>query len=212
MSNAILNDGDVITFVDGASTDGTVFARGSKKANGEYVIREIDGVLYATRSIADEFHAPEPTGKVVLMSTRRASMDEPDVMNNELAAQIYTAEELKIAMYKNRNGNGHGEKSRLMIMKNGNEINSMILQHPGYAYTKNEEDGTLSGSIDLYFYSAMGTGKEYTVPDIKSYPVGTADIFRSDSVRTNEQAAGDDEGDSDEDSEKADSEDSEDDE
>ena len=80
------------------------------------------------------------------------------------------------------------------------------------AYTKNEEDGTLSGSIDLYFYSAMGTGKEYTVPDIKSYPVGTADIFRSDSVRTNEQAAGDDEGDSDEDSEKADSEDSEDDE
>lgn len=82
------------------------------------------------------------------------------------------------------------------------------------AYTKNEEDGTLSGSIDLYFYSAMGTGKEYVIPNIKSYPVGTADIFQSDSVRINEQAAGDDEGDSDEDndSEEEDSEDSEDDE
>ena len=166
LSNANINDGDVITFVDGASTDGTVFARGSKKANGEYVVREIDGVLYATRSIADEFHAPEPTGKVVLMSTRRASMDEPDVMNNELAAQIYTAEELKIAMYKNRNGNGHGEKSRLMIMKNGNEINSMILQHPGYAYTKNEE---LNGK-DLIDSSIVGKdnfhGKGFDVDSV----------------------------------------------
>lgn len=49
-------------------------------------------------------------------------------------------------------------------------------------YVKNEEDGTLEGSIDLYFYSAVGTGKEYVVPDIAEYLAGTSDLFRSDKV------------------------------
>lgn len=49
-------------------------------------------------------------------------------------------------------------------------------------YVKNEEDGTLEGNINLYFYSATGTGKEYTAPDIAQYLAGTRDIFRLDKV------------------------------
>jgi hypothetical protein len=47
------------------------------------------------------------------------------------------------------------------------------------SYSKNEEDGTLSGNIDVYYYSATGTGKEYTAPDMTPYSAGTSDIFNS---------------------------------
>lgn len=49
-------------------------------------------------------------------------------------------------------------------------------------YAKNEENGTLDGSIDLYFYSAVGTDKEYEAPDISAYLAGTSDLFKSDKV------------------------------
>lgn len=49
-------------------------------------------------------------------------------------------------------------------------------------YAKNEENGTLDGSIDLYFYSAAGTDKEYEAPDISAYLAGTSDLFKSDKV------------------------------
>lgn len=47
-------------------------------------------------------------------------------------------------------------------------------------YSKNEENGTLSGNIVLNFYSAKGTGKEYVAPDIAAYLSGTPDLFRTD--------------------------------
>ena len=46
-------------------------------------------------------------------------------------------------------------------------------------YCKNEERGTLEGNINLYFYSAAGTGKEYTAPDITKYLNGTDDLFQA---------------------------------
>lgn len=49
-------------------------------------------------------------------------------------------------------------------------------------YVRNEEDGTLEGNIDLYFYSASGTGKEYVAPDIAEYLAGTSDLFNSGKV------------------------------
>lgn len=49
-------------------------------------------------------------------------------------------------------------------------------------YAKNEENGTLDGSIDLYFYSAVGTDKAYEAPDIAAYLSGTSDLFKSDKV------------------------------
>lgn len=57
-------------------------------------------------------------------------------------------------------------------------------------YVKNEENGTLEGNIDLYFYSASGTGKEYVVPDISQYLSGTSDLFRSDAVLSNSEPGG----------------------
>lgn len=44
-------------------------------------------------------------------------------------------------------------------------------------YVKNKEGGYLSGSIDVTFYSAQGTGKEYTPPDLTPYLSGTENIF-----------------------------------
>lgn len=43
------------------------------------------------------------------------------------------------------------------------------------AYVKNETN--LTGSIDVTFYSAQGTGKEYTAPDLMQYLSGTENIF-----------------------------------
>jgi Tfp pilus assembly protein PilO len=68
-------------------------------------------------------------------------------------------------------------------------INNIVL-------VKDEEDGTLSGSIDLYFYSAAGNGKEYIAPDISEYLAGTSDIFKSlkttASSQTSEETDGED--------------------
>jgi Tfp pilus assembly protein PilO len=50
--------------------------------------------------------------------------------------------------------------------------------------SKNEEDGTLSGNLDLSFYSAYGTGREYEAPDISQYIAGTEDIFNSGKITT----------------------------
>ena len=55
-------------------------------------------------------------------------------------------------------------------------------------YVKNDQDGTLEGNMDLYFYSAAGTGKEYVVPDIAEYLAGTSDLFKSDKVTVNKPA------------------------
>jgi hypothetical protein len=68
-------------------------------------------------------------------------------------------------------------------------INDIVL-------VKNEEDGTLSGNIDLYFYSAVGNGKEYITPNISEYLAGTSDIFKSlkttASSQTSEETDGED--------------------
>lgn len=58
-------------------------------------------------------------------------------------------------------------------------------------YTKNEDDGTLEGNISLYFYSAVGTGKEYKAPDITAYISGTDDLFKSNKVVSHEETVDD---------------------
>ena len=51
------------------------------------------------------------------------------------------------------------------------------------SYTKNPDNGRLSGSVDLTFYSVQGTTKEYTVPDIAAYLMGTDNIFGKMAVK-----------------------------
>ena len=76
-------------------------------------------------------------------------------------------------------------------------------------YAKNEEEGTLEGNIELNFYSATGTGKEYVLPKITAYPEGTTDIFQSEKVRTTGETAEGDENEEGEESEEDDDSDSE---
>lgn len=68
----------------------------------------------------------------------------------------------------------------IFASKNRIGINSIV-------YSKNSDDGTLRGNIDLYYYSAIGTGKEYTVPDIAAYIAGTDDIFNSSKTTSSEE-------------------------
>lgn len=49
-------------------------------------------------------------------------------------------------------------------------------------YTKDEEFGVLKGNFDIYFYSLVGTDKEYVAPDITPYIKGTKDPFKSEEI------------------------------
>ena len=61
-------------------------------------------------------------------------------------------------------------------------------------YSKNDEDGTLSGSINLYFYSAAGTDKEYAPPDMAEYISGTSNLFGSGKVVVNDEDSEEEDG------------------
>lgn len=56
-------------------------------------------------------------------------------------------------------------------------------------YVKNSEGGVLTGSIDVTFYSAQGTGKEYTPPDLVQYLSGTENIFGTFKVPEEEESS-----------------------
>ena len=55
-------------------------------------------------------------------------------------------------------------------------------------YTKNEQTGLLEGDLELTFYSASGTDKEYVAPDIAEYISGTSDLFMLSKVVNNNGA------------------------
>lgn len=50
------------------------------------------------------------------------------------------------------------------------------------SYIRNENDGSIDGVITLNLFSAKGTGKEYTAPDIEPYKSGTKDVFNTRKV------------------------------
>lgn len=52
-------------------------------------------------------------------------------------------------------------------------------------YSAGEED-ELNGTLELAFYSATGTGKEYTLPNILPYISGTENIFNNTEVEEEE--------------------------
>ncbi len=45
------------------------------------------------------------------------------------------------------------------------------------AFAASGEENGLTGNMDLVFYSATGTGKEYTLPDMTVYEAGVLNIF-----------------------------------
>lgn len=55
--------------------------------------------------------------------------------------------------------------------------NRIAINHISYA-KEHEDSEVLSGIIDVSFYSAAGTDKEYVAPDIAEYRSGTENIFQ----------------------------------
>lgn len=49
-------------------------------------------------------------------------------------------------------------------------------------YSKNEDTGELEGTIEVTFYSVLGTGKEYVPQDLKEYESGLANLFGTATV------------------------------
>lgn len=59
------------------------------------------------------------------------------------------------------------------ILDSGNRIGIQNI-----VYSKGDADNpSLSGHVDLVFYSVLGTGREYVTPDITPYVAGTDNIF-----------------------------------
>lgn len=97
--------------------------------------------------------------------------------------------EQKAASYSNTTdyGNLKGCIEQIFSSDNRIAINEII-------YTKNKETGELEGNIDLKFYCAKGTDKEYVLPDIAEYISGTSDFFKSGTVAVKSTEGTDEEG------------------
>lgn len=92
------------------------------------------------------------------------------------ASENYTQE----IQFRNMNATYANEVSysglKSMIQTILNSSNRIGIQN--IAYSKGDaEDSDLTGHLDLIFYSATGTGKEYVTPDIVPYLAGTDNIF-----------------------------------
>jgi hypothetical protein len=117
----------------------------------------------------------EETESVYTIPYDEVSLAEIDGMDSDL---IFAR---KQATYANTTTYDDLKSVIEQILNSSNRIgiNSII-------YSKDENNGTLEGSIDLYYYSIVGTGKEYTTPKITAYPAGTSDIFNSNKTTLTE--------------------------
>ena len=58
--------------------------------------------------------------------------------------------------------------------------------YPYIVYSKNETDNCLEGTIEVTYYYALGTGREYEEVDFKKYTAGLDDLFN---LKTEEELA-----------------------
>ncbi|MDE6129038.1 MAG: hypothetical protein K2G16_07610 [Lachnospiraceae bacterium] len=61
-----------------------------------------------------------------------------------------------------------------------NSANKLTISN--ITYSKNEETGELEGTIEVTFYSVIGTGKEYVPQNLKEYESGLANLFGTTTV------------------------------
>jgi Tfp pilus assembly protein PilO len=126
------------------------------------------------------------------------SMDEPEVVYEipyDLVSQVGVEEYDRDIKFVDK----HATYVNVTDYANLKSVIEQVYDAPNrigidnIVYTKNDEDGTLEGSISLYFYSATGTGAEYTLPDIADYLAGTSDMFQSGSPRKQSEEIGESE-------------------
>ncbi len=55
------------------------------------------------------------------------------------------------------------------------------------AYSKDDEDGELTGTIEVSFYSVLGTGKEYEPQILREYESGLENLFGTTEVSVSEE-------------------------
>jgi Tfp pilus assembly protein PilO len=155
---------------------------------------EIEEMKAAIEDILKEYPAGAREEDAIMMAVRMQDKNDIgfDAINMEDTESVYTIPYSEVSL-----ANIEGMDSDLTFMRKRAtyantttyvNLKSVIKQIfdssnrigiNSIVYSKNEEDGTLTGNIDLYYYSAYGTGKEYTVPKISAYVAGTDDIFNS---------------------------------
>lgn len=165
--------------------------------NMEMYQSEINEMKTAIEDIIAEYPADAREEDVIMLAVQIQERNAIayDAINMEATEGVYTvpAENVRLASIEGLNGELIFTKKHAVYVNTTNYDNLKTVVEQIFkadnriginsiVYAKNEEDGTLEGSIDLNFYSAVGTDKEYTVPDIAAYLSGTSDLFQSDKV------------------------------
>lgn len=172
---------------------------------------EIEEIKAEINAILDEYPADAREEDAIMLAVELGERNtiDFDAINMEEKESVYTVEPYlvtaaalegldeslvftqKHAVYVNETTYQELKSVIRQIYESDNRIGI-----DNIVYTRNEEYGILEGNIDLYFYSLVGTDKEYELPDIAEYPAGTSDPFKSEEVarRMALEAMGDMEG------------------
>lgn len=172
---------------------------------------EIEEIKAEINAILDEYPADAREEDAIMLAVELGERNtiDFDAINMEEKESVYTVEPYlvtaaalegldeslvftqKHAVYVNETTYQELKSVIRQIYESDNRIGI-----DNIVYTRNEEYGILEGNIDLYFYSLVGTDKEYELPDIAEYSAGTSDPFKSEEVarRMALEAMGDMEG------------------
>lgn len=158
---------------------------------------EIEEIRTSIQDIMAEYPADAREEDVIMLAVQCQSKNAIayDAVNMEETEEVYSvpAENVRLASIEGFNDVLTFRKKKAVYVNETNYDNLKSIIEQIFAcdnrisidkivYSKNEENGTLEGNIDLYFYSAAGTDKVYEAPDIAAYLAGTGDIFQSDKV------------------------------
>lgn len=165
--------------------------------NMEMYQSEISEMKTAIEDIIAEYPADAREEDIIMLAVQIQERNAIayDALNMEAAEGVYTIpyDNVRLASIEGLDGELTFAKKHAVYVNTTNYDNLKTVVEQIFdsnnriginsiVYAKNEENGTLEGSIDLNFYSAVGTAKEYVVPDIAAYLSGASDLFQSDKV------------------------------
>ena len=180
---------NTMNFYDGESLDGTIIT--DKKVNGSWMVSNIDGHLYVTRTIEEHF-VPEKSNRIVILMTSYIPEKKKDWYNripakehlvgadivasiNEIEAYITTGNEkysIKVASYKDNRGKYRSSATRFSKILNKIHMRGEEM----YQY----EDG--KGQVNTILIVSRVEKKE--VPQIQDYSNDVSNAFDTLSANT----------------------------
>ena len=167
---------------------------------------EIEEIRTAIQEIMEAYPVDSREEDVIMLAVQLQEENAIayDAVNMEEAEEVYSvpAENVTLASIEGFDDALSFRKKRAVYVNTTNYDNLKSIIEQVFAsdnrigidkivYAKDEENGTLEGTMDLYFYSAAGTGKAYVAPDIAAYLAGTDDIFQSGKVAAKSTAGED---------------------